>query len=496
MSMVVAAVGGAVAIGGSAYLNRKSSKDANKAVKQGATQAADATVEATRLQIEEIQRQFDYQVKVLQPQIDRQFAAQETYSNLLGIPSESTPAAYNKRVSPDSGLNFDGTQTRQIQSSASPVSKGGAHNHLARHFPGVTRTAGPAKRGIPINRNTGVPDRRSQQGAFVDPNLNPTKLSDISEYGNVVRANLLAGSDASMDPYRDYIEGNAIAADSAAEDMLVKRAAEETMTGSRGGESLLDRRGGERVADGAAGTSVYGNVFTESPGYNFAVEEMQRQVDRVNSAGGNYGGRALMEAQRRAKGLADQEYYNWATGRERDLMRLGDAERADIIRGDTFAQYDIGRRDRFAESDIRRGDIALDSYQQKVIADIARQDDAYQNYLQRKQGDAARLDSAAMYADKIMANDLQRQDQAYYNYLNALRSQAGFGGGSAAQAVNASQNTGSAISGAYGARGGNLANIYNALGNNKASIELGKAANYTNILTGGAESAASIIPFI
>lgn len=238
--------------------------------------------------------------------------------------------------------------------------------------------------------------------------------------------------------------------------------------------SLMEARGGDLLAEGAAGTGVYGDVFTESPGYAFQVEEMERQLERVGSAGGpNIGGRAVMEAQRRAQGLAAQDYYNWAAGRERDLQRLGAAEAADI-----------GRLDAFAGTDIERGDRAYALYEQQRLGDIGRQDQAYQDYLRRREGDVARLDAAAAGRDRLAAADLSRSDQAYYNYLNQLAMMAGFGGGPASQAVSASQAQGANVAGAYRGQGAALSGIYGDLGTSMGNIGAGEMAGYGNAITG------------
>lgn len=62
-------------------------------------------------------------------------------------------------------------------------------------------------------------------------------------------------------------------------------------------------------------------VFEGTPGYEFQVEEMNRQLERVGSAGGpNIGGRAIMEAQRRAQGLASDDYYNYLDAVSREAQ--------------------------------------------------------------------------------------------------------------------------------------------------------------------------------
>jgi hypothetical protein len=225
--------------------------------------------------------------------------------------------------------------------------------------------------------------------------------------------------------------------------------------------------GGRSLAEGAAGTGVYGDVFQESPGYSFQREEMERQLERVGSAGGpNIGGRAIIESQRRAQGLADSEYYNWAKGRERDLVRRGGAEATDI-----------GRLDQTAYN-----------YQGTQQREQARGDQGYQDYLRRREGDVSRIDAAAGGVDRLQAADLERQDQGYYNYLNAVASQAGFGGGPAAQAVRGSQQQGANVAGAYRSQGNALSLIANQQGTNQANINIGEYAGYNNAIQGGLQN--------
>ena len=377
MSFIAVAIGGSALIsGGLGYLSGENAADASAA---GAEAAANATIESTQMQVDELQRQFDYQSQILGPQIQQQYYAQGAYSDLLGINQY-----------------------------------GGSYNS--------EDWAGPQFPNSPMNFN------RGQWGQFMDPNLDPTRMFDVSRYSDQVRGNLLAGTSAENDPYRQYIANN----------------------------SLMGARGGDLLANGAAGTGVYGESFEESAGYGFQREEMERQLERANSKGGNFGGRAIMEAQRRAQGLADSEYYKWAGGRERDLQRLGSAEAADSRRLDYFSQFDVSRGD-----------------------------SAYLNYFSRREGDAARLDSAAMYDDRLMSADLQRSDQGYYNYLNALQSQAGFGGGPAANAVNTSMNFGSSMSNAYGSQGYGLSNIYQQSGTNQANLAYAQGANLNNSIQSG-----------
>lgn len=431
-----------------------------------------------------------------------------------------------------------------------------------------------AARTRPADTGAGLPQfpgagatqfARGPNGEFLDPNMDPTRLADINTLGDTVRGNLMAPTGPEGDAYRNFVMGNRMAAPTAAQDAQVRRAGDVTMMGARGGDSLearragaslaasragvslMDQRGnvlnaegplaedefrrdvaGRSLAEGAAGVGVYGETFQESPGYAFAVEEMNRATDRLRSRGGNIGGRAIMEAQRRAQGLANQEFYNYARGRTMDLQRLAGAEAADaarldtaglnflqrrqldIGRGDAFAREDIARGDRFAEVDIRRGDQfagtdmarrdqfagtdlsrgdrALAAYEAQRLGDVSRDDAAFQDFLRRRQVDATRLDAAAGQEDALLASDQARRDQAYLNYLANLRSMAGFGGGPAATAVNASQAAGAQTAGALGRQGSTLANINQNLGRTQAQIGAQTVAGVTNAITGGVEN--------
>lgn len=447
MSFVAVAVAGAAVVG--AVATNVASNRAAGAARSGAASAADASIRTTEMQLEEIRRQYDYQQQILLPQIQAQYNAQGAFSDLLGIGGPS----------PTSGQ--PGGQESPFQNRGNAISgRVGPVGYRGQGGGGSLRAGDfDINQGTTIDNETGqaVPQypgrgstrfQRGPGGEFIDPNLDPTRLQDVNTLGDTVRGNLQAGTGPEDDPYRNYINENQFAADTAGDDLRVQRA------------------DNVRMADGAAGTGVYGDEFQTSPGYSFAVEEMNRASDRVRSAGGNYGGRAVIEAQRRAAGVANQEYYNWAGGRERDLGRRAGAEAMDISRGDA----------------------ALTGFENQRIADVGRGDAAYQDYLRRREGDAARLDAAAGQEDSLIAADRQRSDQAYYNYLSNVGRVAGFGGGPAATAVSASQQVSGAVAGAYGQQGSQLSSIYSGLGDDMANIEYQRGAGISNALVSGMEN--------
>ena len=393
MTVMAAVAIGTAVVGG--VVAKRSADKAAKATKKGTMKAAEATVEATRMQIEEIGRQFDYQTKILLPQIQQQYNAQRAYSDLLGIggpevganletgftPTARDPEVQQQRRDEEIAIyqeQMDIAQAELDDLQLQDASVSGAFQTMqqradiqaridqysseienVRNRPtdqeqiDASNAARGAQMGGPGSSGVGA-YRDPETGAFVDPNLDPTKLAEDSRYRESVEGNLLAGTSAEDDPYRNYLEQNRFAADTLAEDVMVQRT------------------GDVRLAEGAAGTGVYGEDFQESVGYGFQVEEMGRELERGRSAGGNYGGRAIMEAQRRAQGLAAGEYYNWAAGRTEDLRRRGAAEAVDIDRGDR----------------------AYAGYEQQRIQDVMRQDQGYQDYLRRLEMDAARLDEA------------------------------------------------------------------------------------------------------
>ncbi|MCG8432686.1 MAG: hypothetical protein MJA83_01490 [Gammaproteobacteria bacterium] len=363
MAVTTAIVGSAV-VGSAASIY--GSKKASKATSQGAAAAADASVEATRLQIDELSRQFDAQMAMLQPLIQNQYGAGSAFARMLG---------------------FD--QTDEAGNVASPL----------------------------FDRST----------PFVDPNLDPTQLGAPSamdtELGQHAFQNVLAPMDQSQDLAIRRAEDVRLAAPTMAEDPRFRFASD---------------------------TAVVGEEFQTSPGYEFAIEQAQRELDRRQSTYGAYGGRAMLEAQRRIRGEADQEYYNWVTARHADLARQ---------------------------------DAAAAAYQNLAAGDVGRGDAAVDNYLTRRAGDLTRQEGAIRTNLGMQEFDLRRGDTAYYNYLTNLAGAAGLGTG-VSDAVGASGAYGANAANVYGAHGANMGNIFTRQGENRANIALGTAANINDIAQG------------
>lgn len=461
MSVVAAAIVGSGVV--SAYSSSKAASSSSSAAKSGAVAAAEAQVESTQLQIDEMARQFDYQTQILQPQMQQQFNAQRAYSDLLGIggPQANQNAETGYVTQPRSVVEQQAIRDRDIATYNDFVASGDMTRAQAdasiaelnaQPFDEQRLAESAAGRGPQMGApgSSGVGNfMTGEGGSFQDRNLDPTRLADTETLSGTVQSNLLAGTSAEDDPYRNFLSDTSLDA------------------GSLGGDMVRQDVAGRSLAAGAAGTGVYGDVFTESPGYAFQREEMERQLERVGSAGGpNIGGRAIMESQRRAQGLAAGDYYNWAQGRTSDLQRQAGAEAQDASRLDRTAY----------------------NYQDTQRREQGRGDQGYQDYLRRQEGDVSRIDAAAANVDRLEGVDRQRQDQSYYNYLNSISQQAGFGGGAAAQAVGASQAQGGAVAGAYRSQGNNLSNIYGNAGNVQAEISANEYAGYNNAIQGGLQN--------
>lgn len=480
--VAAAAIGGAVVSGVASNASASSASDSSR---RSARYSANAQVRSTELQIEEMRRQFDYQQQVLEPAIQRQYEAQGAYSDLLGIGTQPPSAEGQGGAQQASTLPANAMQGGQQPGDQQPTTLpgGGAGAGGQRPYRGAPQgnafqpvqqgqqpgqgggevstlpaSAGNAMQGgqqpaVPGEGGAALPEtqptqfQRGERGQFVDPNLDPTRLAETSEFRQHVEDTQLAPDDPGEDPFRNYISDNQVAAPSLEEDQRFQRARDVT------------------AAEGAAGQSVYGEEFEESPGYEFQREEMNRALDRRNSAGGNYGGRAVMEAQRRAQGLAQQDFHNWAQGRSREIDRLAAAE-----------QYDISR-----------GDQAVSQYEQDQLIDTQRGDQAMQDYMRRREGDVTREDAAVQEEDRLRGVDLQRGDQGYYNYLANVGASAGFGN-PAGQAVSAAGQQGQQVANAYAQRGNALSSINMQNAQTQANITANNYANINNSMQQGMQN--------
>lgn len=318
--------------------------------------------------------------------------------------------------------------TNQLAQAAATTAPPAAQTALP-----TTQTASPAAQtGVPVQ---GAPDRTSPQPTqaryFTDPNLNPVQLGRPQ---------------ASQTELSQFIAANQLAGDPTA-DAEIQRAQQVRAAAA----TLQD----DPRFQFAQQTATVPTEFTESPGYQFAIEQAQREVERRQSAGGAFGGRAILEAQRRAQGEAFGEYYNY----------LG-ARRADLARQDAAAAAYQGLR----TFDISRGDVAQQNYNVRRAQDLARQEQAILQNLGAREF------------------DIRRGDQAYYNRLNLLAQASGLGTG-VAQAVGASQQAAAGVTGALGQQGSTLAGLYAQQGQNLANIALGTGANLASTAQAGISNA-------
>lgn len=447
MSWVAVAIAGSAVVGG--VLGDKSADRAADAAETGASESAAATLEATRMQLAEIARQFDYQQQLVRPFAQQQLDARSHYQNMLGIPSSGqtlpdVPSAGGGQVDtviPQASRDVIKNALRSVYEAGGDPSDATTFGNILQAVNEQYGGAGGAS-GTTFDNATGkpvvdpLPTSATQpppiEGPFRDPNLDPTRLgADTgaeSELGQHVAGSYLAGATPE-------------------EDLAVRRADDVRLAAPGGFRN--DPR-----FQFAESTAVVGDEFETSPGYDFTVEQAMREVERRNSRGGNYGGRALVEAQRRAEGEAAKEYYNWVNARHADL----------------------GRQDQ-----------AIGVYQGREATDVARGDAALDDYFGRKAGDVGRMDQAIVRNDALREYDLRRGDQGYYNYLASLGGASGLNVG-VPQAVASSADAGAYAAGAYGTQGGRLSSIYSGLGTDRANIELGRGANLNDAIQSGLQN--------
>lgn len=470
-------VGGAVVAGAAAAVGTAAA----------AGSQADAIKTATGLQVEELRRQYDDAMRRLQPLLNNQYAANDAFANLMGYGSgrqmqegvaqqtgvpPGTPSGAPPGTPPGGGAFPGGIPFTQqgYNPNFARDPNAAAQQALTQTPPGVT---GPA-----FDQRFGY----GQEGGFVDPNLNPLRLGGETaldtEYGRQVAENTLAGRTPEED----------IAIRRARETGLFSGVDQDSLVQQVRGDQLRDDVGARRLAAGsltgderfrfAQETAIAGDTFETSPGYAFALEESNRALDRqLSRGGGNISGAAIIEAQRRAQGLANQEYYNYAALRQADLSRQ-DAAAASY---QNLLSRDASRLDAAALTDITRGDAAVADARRREELDLQRGDLALASYLQRYQGDIARQDQAVLNNQALRQYDLQRQDQGYYNYLGNLAAAAGVGANYVGQAVGLGQSTAQNVAGAYANQGSALANIYGGRNAAYGQIAVDTIGNLTNI---------------
>lgn len=531
MSVAYTAIAGATIATG--YFSKQAGDSASDAIASGSDAAAQATLQATQLQVDELRRQFDYSMAVLMPKIQQEYNAAGVYGDLLGFtasnPQGTGATGGDQRIegqapgSPnyvggtvqaggpsgtvDGGQFIGGSTTnpaappntdpanwpRSGRASEEQIREAfmtfkgreptqeemqyyyGSESHQRANQlwtdivePGVREdadsTVSVADREAQWSQDAAAQETptfgrdnattnftRDDEGAFIDPNVTQTRLTD-------------------------QVEGNLLAPTSLQDDELLNFTRDNPLAGPIEDDLLINRTNDVRLATADVAddpylahtrdTAITGDVFEESPGYAWQVEEMQRAGDYVDSAGGNYGGRALIEAERRRQGLAATDYYNWT-----------DLRSGDLAREDSAYEAWLGR----TGIDVQRGDVALEGYQGRKDQDVYRGDDAARNYYGRRAGDAARLDNADVY-------DRTRRDEQYYNYLDNTARAAGYGGNPTGAAASAAVATGAGMANAYGNQGQQLSTNYSNAGVNFANINYQTQENYNEAIQAGTEN--------
>ncbi len=277
-------------------------------------------------------------------------------------------------------------------------------------------------------------------GPYQDPNLDNRQFGQSNfrdtALGRQVTGRRLAGDDASQDVAMQHVAGTGVF-DGVAQDSLVQHVGANPLAGA----SLAD----DEVYQSIFGRQRTGDSFETSPGYAFAREEMQRGLERQASiGGGNVSGAAMIEAQRRAQGLANQDYYNWMDRRMAEDRGLNAA-----------AEAFSGRR----QFDIARGDMAVGDARRREELDQARGDAAMQDFLNRRTGQIGREDAAVNENLRQQRLDQQIQQQNYLNRIAQLSAMAGVGSNSVGQAVDAAGRTGQSMAGIYGQAGNTLGQV-------------------------------------
>ncbi len=316
-------VAGAIIGGISSYVTGKS---AAKSAEKGAKIAAEASLQATQMQLEEIRRQFDYQQAVLMPRLQQQYAAAGAFSDLLGIGNNNQvgSSTFSASVAPRPA----------ISSTGAPVGPGpGA--------PGQATTPGLPPPTTPTGGSNYVGGPRTGPAAGVGGGTNYVGGPRTGPASNAVTQQqqyAQAGPQAPQTVPTWYPPG----VSPGPSDLTPPTPPPPGSTNfARDPDAgfFIDPNVNPRSQEALARSNeIYGPEFTESPGYAFQVEEMNRELERGRSAGGNYGGRAIMEGQRRAGGLAAGEFYNYAAGREREVGRIEQGAARDIGRDDQSYQ--------------------------------------------------------------------------------------------------------------------------------------------------------------
>jgi len=427
MSWMATAIVGSSLV--SAYAGGQAADAASESASKTASSQADAQLKSTIRQIEEMAYQFDYTQEALASGRQIQYNAQNAFATMMGI---NGPATY-KAIAPSQtsypSLNRQGT----VNTEQGPVSAQQYVASGGKFTPEQQRRLQGDVAGSPANFAANrIPDRSTPNNASTQQQsqnlpsrerLDELKAAmdaeqaELDGYNNRMSAGGSTGSkerrkrlQSAIEKARQPYEQELARYESQVQDIsgFVDRnnqpqffGANQDFTPTMGEFGFVDPMADNRQLSGpslsedivyqnvmanqlapdsyqdddffnyAQDSGITGDTFQESPGYQFALDEGMQALENKNSAGGNFGGRAMKEALRYSQGVANQEYYNWAGLRGRDLARTDQAF------------MDFNNRQGV---DVSRMDNATLSYLQRRGSDINRSDQNYQNYLSRLQG--------------------------------------------------------------------------------------------------------------
>ena len=456
MSVVAAAIITTTAV--SAYTADQSAKAQSEAAEKGSQLASDTTIASTQAQLEEIRYQFDYTQAAMAEGRQLEYNAQNAFGTMLGINGPNTSAG-----TPGAGAGAGAGQGGQ-PAATGEYQQGEAYlGHQAE----IDRIQGELDSGwvgtgddyqsgrrAERRENAWIAEREAEISGL-QGQQQELKVQEANEQlgtGNYMvdrEGNIQGfGANQQFEPtvdergfYDPMADPTQMAAPSLQEDLVYQN----VMGNQLAGPGYEDDPYFQRVTDTAyTPESLTTSEFEQSPGYQFAVDEGMNAMEKRNSAGGNFGGRAIKEAMRYGTGMANQEYYNWAALRGTDLSRQDTAER-----------YNRGREDS-----------AQQNYLSRRGTDVARGDSAVQSYLGRQEYDIGR-------------NDMNRN-----NYMNRMGATAGLGG-NISSTVSAAQAQGQGTAAAFRSEGNALSSIYQNQGNTNANIQGDRYANMNNAVQSG-----------
>lgn len=253
----VVAIAGSTIVSGA--MSSRAASSQSRAIERGNASAAAATRGATRDQINEMARQFDYVQALNAPGVAFGYGAQDRIAQIMGF-SPNYSAIRNAEGRSRRGMTRQQID-REIQAVESQLS---AMPSSAQMGPGAGY-------------------RQSLEAKLSNLRSSRRYASSDRQYIQPVRIGSQYGADAPGNAFRDqfgFVDPNA------------------------------DNR------------TLASDTFEEDPGRAFMREEAMKSLLRKQSSKGDrLGGGALREAARYASGLADQSYDKWVGRKQYDINR-------------------------------------------------------------------------------------------------------------------------------------------------------------------------------